>query len=142
MVEVSVERVIPAPRDAVAAFAADPANAPLWYVNIRSADWVGEPGVAVGHRAAFTAEFLGRRLSYTYEIAEHEPGRKLVMRTAEGPFPMTTIYEWEDAAAGTLMRLTNRGAPSGFKAVFAPVMRLAMRRAMTKDLQALARRFA
>ena len=82
--------------------------------------------------------FLGRRLSYTYEIRELEPGERLVMSTAQGPFPMETIYTWEDAGAGaTRMTLRNRGEPSGFAKLAAPVMARAMRRAMNGDLRRL-----
>lgn len=139
-VEVSVSRVIARPREEVAGFAADPSNAPAWYANIESVEWHGPPSTAPGARAAFVARFMGRRLAYTYEIREHLPGTRLVMSTDEGPFPMETIYEWAEARGGkTRMTLTNRGRPQGFKAVLAPFMALAMRRAMTKDLAALAR---
>jgi len=43
---------------------------------------------------AFVARFLGRRISYTYEVVEYEPRERLVMRTAQGPFPMETTYTW------------------------------------------------
>ena len=62
------------------------------------------------------------------------------MATAEGPFPMETTYTWEDAdAADTRMTLRNRGEPSGFATVVAPLMGRAMRRADRKDLARLKR---
>jgi len=89
---------------------------------------------------AFVAHFLGRRLTYTYEVRAHEPGERFVMATAEGPFPMETTYLWEDAASGaTRMTLRNRGEPSGFSRVAAPLMARATRRANEKDLRALKR---
>jgi len=67
-----------------------------------------------------------------------EPGRRLVMRTADGPFPMETTYTWEEAGeALTRMTLRNRGTPSGFSRLTAPMMERAMRRATTKDLERL-----
>jgi hypothetical protein len=86
------------------------------------------------------ASFLGRRIEYTYEVVDLVPGKRLVMRTAQGPFPMQTTYTWEPAEGGTRMTLRNNGEPSGFARIAGPVMELAMRRAMTKDLAALKRR--
>jgi hypothetical protein len=86
----------------------------------------------------FVAHFLGRRLAYTYEVAELVPGRRLVMRTAQGPFPMETSYEWSPADdGGTRMTLRNRGEPRGFAGIAAPLMTASMRRANTKDLARL-----
>lgn len=137
-VDVSVERVIAAPPDVVAAYAGDPGNAPEWYVNITSVTWRTPPPVSVGSRMDFEARFLGRRLAYTYEVVDLVPGERLTMRTAQGPFPMETTYTWEPAAGGTLMRLRNRGTPQGFARRAAPVMAAAMRRATSKDLARLA----
>ena len=137
-----VEAVIPFPPDEVAAYAGDPTNAPQWYSNIQSVSWRSSPPIAVGVLLDFEAKFLGRRLVYTYRVQNLVPGVRLVMRTASGPFPMETTYTWEPVSGGTLMRLRNRGLPSGFSTVAAPVMAKAMRRAMTMDLDRLARRLA
>ena len=139
-VDVTVETLIRRPVGEVAAFAGDPGNAPDWYVNIRSVHWQVPPPVQVGSRMDFVATFLGRRIEYTYEVVDLVPGERLVMRTAQGPFPMQTTYTWEAADGGTRMTLRNNGSPSGFARITAPVMELAVRRATTKDLAALKRR--
>ncbi len=139
-VDVVSEIVIERPPGEVAAFAAEPDRAPEWYVNIESVEWKTPRQLAVGARVAFVAQFLGRRLAYTYEIVEHAPGARLVMRTAEGPFPMETTYTWEAAGTNpnaTRMTLRNRGEPSGFSRLVAPLMAAAMRRANRKDLAKL-----
>jgi uncharacterized membrane protein len=137
-VDVLTEAVIGCPREQVAAYAGNPDNAPEWYVNIKSVEWKTSPPVAVGSRLAFVAQFLGRRLAYTYEIVDLVPGERLVMRTAEGPFPMETTYTWEEAGPSkTRMTLRNRGEPSGFSKLAAPIMAAAMRRANRKDLDRL-----
>jgi len=137
-VDVVTEIVIHRPRAEVAAYAGDPSNAPSWYVNIKSVEWETPPPVAVGSRMAFVAQFLGRRLAYTYEVAELVVGERLVMRTAQGPFPMETTYTWETVSEGaTRMKLRNRGEPSGFSKLAAPFMAGAMRRANRKDLEQL-----
>jgi uncharacterized membrane protein len=137
-VDVVTQIVIDRARDEVAAFASDPGNATAWYSNITSVEWETSPPPAVGSRVRFTARFLGRTLTYTYEIRALEPGRRLVMSTADGPFPMETSYEWEDAGSDrTTMRLRNRGEPAGFAKVSAPLMARAMRRASEADLRRL-----
>ena len=137
-VDVRVETVIARPVAEVAAYAGDPTHAPEWYVNIRDVTWRTPPPVALGSRMDFVARFLGRRLAYTYEVVELVPGERLVMRTADGPFPMETTYTWEPAGeGGTRMTLRNRGTPTGFAGIAAPVMERAMRRATTKDLDRL-----
>jgi len=134
-VDVLTETVINRPRPEVAAYAADPSHAPDWYVNIESVEWKTQPPVAVGSRMAFVARFLGRRLAYTYEIVDLVPGERLVMRTAEGHFPMDTTYTWESLGeTSTRMTLGSRGEPSGFSKVSAPLMAAAMTRANRKDL--------
>lgn len=137
-VDVLSEVTIDRPVGEVAAYAGDPSNAPAWYVNIRSVEWRTPPPARVGSRVAFVAHFLGRRLAYTYEIVELVPDERLVMRTAEGPFPMETTYEWApQGAERTRMTLRNRGEPSGFATIAAPVLAGAMRRANRKDLARL-----
>jgi hypothetical protein len=138
LVDVASDVIINCPRRDVASYAGDPTNAPEWYVNIKSIEWKTPPPIRVGSRIAFVAQFLGRQMAYTYEVAELIANAKLVMRTSEGPFPMETTYTWEDAAnGGTRMTLRNRGNPSGFSTLVAPFMAAAMRRANQKDLLAL-----
>jgi uncharacterized membrane protein len=137
-VDVLTEIVIDRPVRVVAEYVGDPSNAPEWYANIESIRWRTEPPVAVGSPMDFVAHFLGRRLAYTYEVVELIPLERLVMRTAQGPFPMETSYEWSPSGDGsTHMSLRNRGEPSGFAGVAAPLMSAAMRRANQKDLTRL-----
>jgi uncharacterized membrane protein len=137
-VDVSTEIEIGRPRAEVAAYATEPDNAPEWYENIESVRWESAPPVGLGSKVAFVAHFLGRRLAYTYEVTELVPEQRLVMRTAQGPFPMETTYSWQDAeSGGTRMMLRNRGEPAGFARVGAPMMAAAMRRANRKDLARL-----
>ncbi|MEU4605714.1 SRPBCC family protein [Kribbella sp. NPDC023972] len=137
-VDVLTEIVIDRPVHVVAEYVADPSNAPEWYANIESVQWQTEPGVAVGSRMDFVAHFLGRRIAYTYEIVEFVPDERMVMRTAQGPFPMETSYQWSAPDnRSTHMTLRNRGEPSGFAGVAAPLMSAAMRRANNKDLARL-----
>lgn len=137
-VDIVSEILIARPRGEVAAYACDPDNATAWYVNIKSVQWKTPKPLVVGSQFAFTAKFLGRSLSYTYEVVDLQPGSKFVMRTGQGPFPMETTYLWADGPNGTTrMTLRNRGEPSGFFGIAAPVLAKAMKRANAKDLARL-----
>jgi hypothetical protein len=139
-VDITSDVIIERSLDVVAAYAADPQNAPKWYANIRSVEWITPPPMRVGSQIAFVAHFLGRRLAYTYEIAEWAPAERLVMRTSQGPFPMETRYTWERLGESrTRMTLQNRGAPSGFSRFVAVFMSIAMKQANRKDLACLKR---
>ena len=137
-VDVVTEIIIQRPTAVVAAYAADPSNAPNWYNNIDTVDWKTSPPLQLGSQVEFVARFLGRTLRYTYEFSDFVPGERVVMRTLQGPFPMETTYVWEPASdEATRMTLRNRGEPAGFSTLMAPLMKPAMRRANRKDLAKL-----
>ena len=137
MVNVETEILIQRPREEVAEYAANPDNAPEWYDNIHSSQRLTAGPIDVGSKVAFTAKFMGRDLEYTYEFVEYVPGEKLVMRTAQGPFPMQTTYTWAETGGGTRMTLGNAGQPSGFSRLAGLLMPPMIRRATRKDLQKL-----
>lgn len=138
MVDVFTEVEIARSRETVSSYAAYPDNAPEWYVNIKSAEWKTPKPLVIGSQIDFVAYFLGKKLAYTYEFTELVPGQKLVMRTAEGPFTMETTYTWESINDHTTrMTLRNKGNPTGFSKLFAPIMATMMKRANKKDLKNL-----
>ena len=137
-VDVETSVVIDKPRAKVAKFSGNPANAPRWYANIESVEWKTSRPLVLGSRIAFVARFLGRQISYIYEIVELVPLERLVMRTAEGPFPMETTYTWRALSpSSTLMTVRNRGEPGGFAKLAGPMMKRSVRKANQKDLAAL-----
>jgi Polyketide cyclase / dehydrase and lipid transport len=139
MIGVRVEQTIARPRGDVAAFAMDPANDTRWILALRSARKLTEGETGPGTQVERVASFLGRRLVYVNEIVALEPGRRLEMRSIRAPFPMTVVYEFEDAAEGTLARIRAGGDAGGFYRLARPVLAAAVRRGIARDLAALKR---
>jgi uncharacterized membrane protein len=136
MVDIKTEMIIHCPIEKVSSYASNPDHAPEWYVNIDSAEWLTEKPLALDSQIAFKATFLGRELAYVYKIEEYIPGEKLVMKTANGPFPMKTTYTWEKLEQNrTKMTLRNQGEPSGFSKILTPFMSTLMKKANQKDLK-------
>jgi uncharacterized membrane protein len=138
MIDVSVERVIARPRDAVAAFAMDWRNDREWIGALTEVRLVSDGPFGVGSRVSRTARFLGREFEYVNEITELEPDRALGMRSVKAPFPMTVRYEFEDAdGGGTRMRIRTGGEVGGFYRLAGPALAAAVRRGVSQDLERL-----
>lgn len=120
-VDVRTEIIIERPIELVANFASDPDNATKWYNNIKEVEWRTPKPLQIGSHIAFKAEFMGKKLAYVYEVVEQITNKRFVMRTADGPFPMETTYEWEKLGQNsTRMHLRNKGEPAGFSKLFSP----------------------
>ncbi len=138
-IDVVSEIEIALPREQVAEFAADPGNAMLWRQVFEEIEPEHAGPPAVGYRIVFVSKVLASTLTYTYEVVEHVPGERLVMRTEDGPFAVETTYVWEDAAGGaTRMTLQTNGEPRKLSTKLAVrLMAKAMRKADAKDLAKL-----
>jgi uncharacterized membrane protein len=137
--DVTVETVVARPRAEVARYVTDWRNDTSWIGALSDVRLVSVGAFGVGSRVARTASFLGRRIEYVNEIVELDPERRLAMRSVAGPFPMSVVYEFEDAGAGTLVRIRAQGDASGFYRAAGPVLSRAVRRGIAGDLKRLRR---
>jgi uncharacterized membrane protein len=137
-VDVEVHTTIDRPRSEVASYCCDPDNVTAWYANIKAVHWETAKPLTLGSRFRFISGFLGRTLEYTYEVVELVPAQRFVMRSDGSPFPMETAYTWEDAEdGGTWVTVRNRGEPTAFVGLAAPILATAIRRATANDLERL-----
>ena len=135
--DVTTDLVIERPREDVAGYVIDPAHDPVWIGGIREAEMLTPQPVAVGTRVRRIASFLGRKFEYVLEVARLEPNAEVVMRSVQGPFPMTVTYGFDDAGDGTRMSIRVQGGGRGFYRVAGPVMASAVRRNIAGDLKRL-----
>ena len=136
-VDVTATASIDRPRDQVAAYLRDPANDTTWIGGIRSARLLTPRPVTVGSQVERVASFLGRRVQYVNEITELTAER-LAMRSVRSPFPMRVTYRHRDAGDSTTeVSVRVQGDAARFYALVAPLLGLAVRRSITRDLRNL-----
>jgi uncharacterized membrane protein len=138
-VDVTATASIDRPRDQVAAYLRDPANDIKWIGGIRSARLLTPRPVTVGSQVERVASFLGRRVQYVNEITELTADR-LAMRSVRSPFPMRVTYGYRDTGDSTTeVSVRVQGDAARFYALVAPLLGLAVRRSITRDLRNLKR---
>jgi uncharacterized membrane protein len=135
--DLRVEQRIERPRAEVAAYVTDWQNDPTWIKALAEVRLLSEPPLRVGSRVLRVAHFLGRRIEYINEVVELEPGTRLVMRSVKAPFPMSVVYEFDEAGEATLMRIRAQGDADGFYRLAAPVLSRAVKRTIAADLRRL-----
>jgi uncharacterized membrane protein len=138
-VDVTTTGTIRRPREEVAAYLRDPANDTEWIGGLRSARLLTLGPVAVGSQVERVASFLGRRVEYVNEITELT-GDRLVMRSVRSPFPMRVTY-WHRPTGDSATEVSVRveGDAGHFYALAAPLLGLAVRRSIARDLRNLKR---
>jgi uncharacterized membrane protein len=138
-VDVTATTTIDRPPEEVAAYLRDPANDTSWIGGLRSARLLTPEPVAVGSQVERVASFLGRRVHYVNEVVELT-GDRLVMRSVRAPFPMRVTYGHRAAGgAATEVSVQVQGDAGSFYALAAPLLGLAVRRSITRDLRNLER---
>jgi uncharacterized membrane protein len=138
-VDVTATATIDRPREEVAAYLRDPANDTTWIGGLRSARLLTPGPVVVGSQVERVAGFLGRRVEYVNEITELT-GERLVMRSVRSPFPMRVTYGHRQASGGaTEVSVRVEGNAGRFYALAAPLLGVAVRRSITRDLRNLKR---
>lgn len=132
--------VIERPITEVAGYVGDPSNVPYWCRGIDAAVWQTDPPIKLGSQIEFSARLLGRKLVRHSVVTEFTPGEQVAIRTADRLFPIDTTSTWR-AVGGrvTHMTLRHHVEPQRFAQLAAPLVPIALRRSMRRDLVDLKR---
>jgi hypothetical protein len=119
-------------------YLSEPLNIPDWNENILTAKWKTTKPLVQGTRIEFTARIAGRPVTYTMEVERLEPEAELVMKSLDGPLPLTTTYRLSLLFEGTVrVSVRNEMTPGGAFKLISGVIRGALDTAMEKDLGTL-----
>ncbi|HXG35823.1 MAG TPA: SRPBCC family protein [Dehalococcoidia bacterium] len=138
--EATAEIIINRPLAEVAAFVMDPANDLSWIGGVKEVQILTSLPLQAGTRVRRVAAFLGRRIEYVNEVVSYDPPRRLEMRSVQGPFPMTVVYELKEAESGTRLHIRAAGDATGFFKLAGPLLSNAVRRSVNRDLRTLKER--
>jgi uncharacterized membrane protein len=137
IVSVEVER----PADEVFAYLDEVENNPEWLAGMQSARWTTDPPRGVGSRYEQRARFLGKEIRTTFEVVDHQPGRRVTIRSLEGSsFPLTVTRQVEPLGARRCrVTETVESDPSGFYRIAGPLLHAMVTRRIKRDYDRLAR---
>jgi uncharacterized protein YndB with AHSA1/START domain len=138
MVDVRTEIIINLPKEIVAEYVSDPANAPGWCTHIKSVEWNRNAPLRAGVKIVFDERIMRRHQRYVAEVVEIIPGQKLVVKTRNKSMRMETVVAWQAINEDTTrMTVWSRGIPRAFSKMISPFMALAIRNTSRRNLKQL-----
>ncbi|MGH8976147.1 MAG: SRPBCC family protein [Acidimicrobiia bacterium] len=134
MITVTADIDIDRPLPEVFAFLEDVENNPKWLRGMKSCTWTSEPPVGVGSTYDQRAVFLGKEIVSSFVVTEHEPRKRVTIKTTKSSFPLTVTRTTEAVASGrTHVHETVEGDPRGFYRMAQPLLRLVVQRNVRRD---------
>lgn len=116
------------PQEASFAYMAEFANVRDWDPTVAETRALQEGEPALGSRFFVRVHWLGRDLPLTYEIAEFEPPRRLVLRAENATSVSEDTVEVEPHGEGSVLTYDARVKLKGAARLFDPLLGLAFRR--------------
>jgi uncharacterized membrane protein len=134
--DVDIDRPLPE----VFAFLEDVENNPKWLQGMKSCRWTSEPPARVGSTYDQEAAFLGKEIVSSFVITEHQPNKRVTIKTTKSSFPITVTRTTEAVASGrTHVHETVEGDAKGFYRIASPLLRLLVQRNVRRDYGRLKR---
>lgn len=128
---------IAASPEVVWAWIADYSRGPGWQKQMTSATWTSPEPHGVGSTFEQTAHFMGRDMTASYEVTEHDAPRVTAIKSTSGPFEITVRRVLEPTLGGTRVTETDTGGPGGGARLFSPMMRVMMEKTIRRDYRRL-----
>jgi uncharacterized membrane protein len=138
VIEVSTSIDIDRPADEVFAFVSEFPNNPRWQSGQRSCEWTSAPPLRVGSTYDQHARFLGKDMTNSFRVVEHDAGRRVTFTSRSGTFPITVTRSVEPLDGGR-SRFTEHveGEPGGFFRIAEPILRRLVTRSIRRDFPRL-----
>lgn len=136
-IDVVSSTIIPCAVEVVWAYVTQVDNDVTWTSGLIEARAITSIAYGPGFRVERASKFLGRRFSYTIDVVEVEPLRRVEMKTSVGPFPMHVTYTLEPVEGGTRFSIRNRGDATGFFALAGGLLAGAVQRQVQLDVDTL-----
>jgi ribosome-associated toxin RatA of RatAB toxin-antitoxin module len=100
MIKAEYEFDLPVPPKEAFALLSDPEQDPVWQSACTEARLLnGAP--RPGGQYEITFQLIGKRMTFTCEITEFEPGRRSKFHVLEGPFRYVGTYDYSEREDGT-----------------------------------------
>lgn len=143
MRRVEASATIPAARDEVFAFVADPANLPAWQAGIVSAEVTSEGPVARGATARVVRQLMGQRIAADLVMTDYAPDQYLELTSTVSGIMATAILELLSAGDGTDLTFAMEfSAQSPFMAPLEGMVAGAAQQDLLQSLERLRAHFA
>lgn len=110
------------------AFMSDFSNAQEWDPGVAAAQRVGGDHVDVGSAFDLDVVFAGRTMTLRYQVAEMEPGRRVVFKASTDRLESVDTLTFQDAAGGTDVTYDALLTFKGIAALANPVLGLGFKR--------------
>lgn len=138
MVDVSSSIDIDRSAGEVFAFVSEFPNNPRWQRGQRSCEWTSEPPLRVGSTYDQHARFLGKDMTNSFRVIEHDPERRVKFTSTGGSFPIT-VTRTVEPLGDSRSRFTEhvQGEPGGFFRIAEPILSRLVRRSIRRDFPRL-----
>lgn len=115
-------------------------NLPLWDSSMLECAQLGTGPVGVGTRYHGASRILGRRIEWTTEVTDFQPGVRSESRSVTGPLTFRVSYTVTAAAAGTSLRYrieADAGLGGAFGRAMEPIVQKAQGKVVAANLAKL-----